>query len=46
MRLERGRKRWDELLQFVEGQARQRQELYRAVLHVGELDLGQAWCLL
>src|SRR5262252_405488 len=46
MDVERGLKRWDQLLKFVERQTGQIQELRRAVLHVRELYMCHEWCLL
>src|SRR5262249_15659519 len=46
MRLERRLEGWDELLKLVKSQAGQIQKLRRAVLHVGELYMCHAWCLL
>ena len=46
MRLERGLKRRDQVLKFVERQAGQIQKLRRAVLHVGELYMCHEGCLL
>jgi hypothetical protein len=46
MRLKRGLKRRYQLLKFVARQAGQIQELRRTLLHVGELYMCHAWCLL
>src|SRR5262245_30479316 len=46
MRLKRRLKGRDELLKLVECQTRQIQELCRAGLHVGALDIAHLWYLL